>query len=301
MVVVDGNVNTSHLGLHYGVYEDPSVTLREVIERKASALQAIYVSQSGVRILPSPLSGDGVDLKGLDNVIRQLEKDYDIIILDVAPGLGREVLNALGSVDEAIVVATPDIPSVTDALKTINFIKKVDDDIDILGVIVNRTRGEKYELSAKEIESACNIDVITNLPEDKKVPESIARGEPAVILYPNSSISVSMNKLAAALIGQEYEPSGFYYVLMKSLGLIKESFIKIPTRRESRERRESQRKEKKIIKRVEEEEEENEEAENAEAEDVEKISEEIKESIKADIKKRLAMKIKEKLRERGAE
>lgn len=46
-----------------------------------------------------------------------------MVILDCAPGLGGETLIPMQVVDEAIIVSTPDMPSLTDALKTIEMLK----------------------------------------------------------------------------------------------------------------------------------------------------------------------------------
>jgi len=303
VVVIDSNFSTSHLGLHLGLYEDPKVTLREVLLKKASPTSALYIHPTtGLRLLPSPLNGyyNGTNLKDVENVVKQLKKDNDFVIVDAAPGLGREVVAVLGCIDEAIIVVTPDIPSVTDALKTINLIKKVNDDIDILGLVVNRVRNEIHELTKAEIESACNIKVITYIPEDGRIPESIAKGVPVVQLHAYSKASIALNSLSAAIIGENYEPTNFIYKLMKMLGVIKEEFVTIPkisSREEKEEKYERSKKSTRFRKM------EREETERGEEEirDIKKLRRDVSESIKSDIKNRLDMKIKEKLRERGIE
>jgi len=321
IVAIDSNISISHLGMHLGLYEDPKVTLREVLLKKASPMSALYIHPStGVRLLPSPLNSsfDGISLRGIENVVDQLSRDNDIVIIDAAPGLGREVIAAAECIDDAIIVATPDIPSVTDALKTINLIKRINDDINILGLVVNRVRNERYELTKNEIESACNINVITHIPEDVKIPESIAKGSPVVDIHPYSKASIAFNRLSAALIGQNYEPNNLLYKLMKMAGFAKEDFVKIPFMNDVIRSEQKKKKKPKVVKikdEVEreeageeksEDEEENEE-EEVEARDVKKLRREVDESIKSkpyaksDIRKRLAMKIKERLGERGIE
>ena len=55
----------------------------------------------------------------LKNHVSKLKKEYDWVIIDSAAGLGRESLSALEACDEVLVVLNPELPSVTDALKTI--------------------------------------------------------------------------------------------------------------------------------------------------------------------------------------
>jgi len=317
VVVIDSNVSTSNLGLHFGLYEDPSLTLREVLLRKVAPTSALYIHPStGVRLLTSPLKGiDGVSLKGIGKCVDNLCRNCDIVIVDAAPGLGREVIAAVECADAAMVVATPDIPSVTDAMKTINLIRKVGKNIEILGLVVNRVRNEKYELTRKEIESACNVNVITHIPEDAKIPESIAKGTPVVELHPYTKASISFNRLAAAMIGEAYEPNSFMYTLMKMLGVVKDEIVRMPSISEHRSRaklafesesedaeaeEEGEKEEKKEKKEKREKEEKKEEPEE-EIRAVRKLQREVDKSVKSDVKKILAMKIKKKLRERGIE
>ena len=62
----------------------------------------------------------GVDARELPNALLTLLGNSDLIIIDAAAGLGREALAAIEAADELILVTNPDLPSVTDALKTIN-------------------------------------------------------------------------------------------------------------------------------------------------------------------------------------
>lgn len=220
VIIVDSNITTSHLGLHFGLYNDLPVTLKDILSKRIPISYAIFIHpETGIRILPAPLSGGNVKFTKLNKIIKQLKKDYEIVILDCAPGLGREAVSAAKSIDEAFVVTTPELPAITDALKTINLLEKLNK--KILGIVLNRVKKEKYELTINEIESTCNHKVIAVIPEDDKVPESIANGKPIVLSHPNSAASVNIKRFAASLIGEEYIQKGFWYSLKKMLGLIK--------------------------------------------------------------------------------
>lgn len=73
-----------------------------------------------------------------------------------------------------------------------------------VGVVVNKVRGEKYELTLKEIESTCGTKVIATIPDDNRVPESISEGVPVVIMAPYSRSNEAFKKLAGSLIGKDY-------------------------------------------------------------------------------------------------
>lgn len=128
------------------------------------------------------------------------------------------------AVDEAVVISTPDIAAVTDAMKTIEMLGKFKK--KVLGLVVNRYRNEKYELTPDEISSTINHNVIGVVPEDSKIPDAIAKGLPAVMLYPHSKASISFKKIAASLINEHYETDGLlkrFKGLFESLSFRKES------------------------------------------------------------------------------
>ena len=205
VVLVDMNVRSSHLGLHLGMYKDPPVTLRDVLMKKTSAIHAIYTHYfTGIRIVSAPLNGQcgSVTQSKIKNLVNQIGNSYDMVLVDCAPGLGKEAMVAMNAVDEALVVTTPDISAITDAMKALEILRKMNK--NVLGIVLNRCENQSYMLTQNEVESTCNCNVISKIPEDKKIPESIARGIPAVLLYPNSPSSRSLKGLAGYLCGESY-------------------------------------------------------------------------------------------------
>lgn len=273
VIVVDSNITTSHLGLHLGLYEDLPFTLREVLNKKTSINYAIYIHpQTGIRLIPAPLNTSDIkfDLQKFQTVIDNLKKNYDIILVDTAPGLGREAIIAASTVDEGIIITTPDLPSVTDAMKTINLLKRLKKNIS--GFVINRKKNENYELSVEEIASNLDCNLLSIIPEDSKIPISISKGTPLVIMDGNSSAAIAMKILAANLINEHYEPNNLIYLLKKMLGLTKDySYL--------------MKKNQKI----------NNQDEN-EIVDVDKIKNDVLEEVKTELKTAVKEKLKQKMR-----
>lgn len=209
-LIIDSNVKTSHLGIHFGVYDEFPVTLREVLYNRVPPIYAIYLHPaSGLRLLPAPMKDDSV-LRNIGGIVSQLRRSYDLILIDCSPGLGSDVIIVAKAVDSAIIVTTPDLPAFTDALKTIDLMKRLRK--DILGIVLNRVRNEKYELTVKEIEQTSGQQVIAIIHETTKVPESIANGSP-LVMGSNSRAAEEFKMLAAAIAGEKYVPSGFLGML----------------------------------------------------------------------------------------
>lgn len=209
VVIVDANVSSSHLGLHLGIYEDLPITMLDLLKKNMQVEHALYVHPStGIKIVPASITGGLVTrLSKLKSIMYSLAKNHDFVIIDCPPGLGKEVVASISAIDSGIIITTPDFPSVADALKTIHLLDRMKK--RVIGLVVNRHRGERYELTIPEIESICGIPVIATIPEDMRVAEGVSEGMPAVILYPHNRASHAFKKFAGGLVGEKYRPKNF--------------------------------------------------------------------------------------------
>jgi cell division ATPase MinD len=216
IIIIDCNISTSHLGLYLGMYYTP-VTLNQVLTGHAKIDDAIYQYHiSGLRVIPASLSFSdlkGVDIAKLKNAIKKLFGKADIILLDAAPGLGREAMATVRASEEVIFVNTPFVPSTMDIIKCHQVANEMN--VKPLGVILNMVGKEKYELTSKEVEELIELPVISNIPMDKNVLRSLALKMPVVLFSPNSPSSREFVRLAAKLLGEKYEPQDFISNIMK--------------------------------------------------------------------------------------
>ena len=204
VVIIDGNVTTPNLSLHLGIPFYP-VTLHDVLKNDIPIEHAIYSHHTGLRIIPASLSAEAlknVNMDKLEKALLNLLDKVDIIIIDSAAGLGKEALAAITVADELIVVTNPELPAVTDALKTIKIAQ--DNGTKVLGAVVNRVKGLKHELSMSEIKSMLEVPIIGIVPEDLAVPKSIAKKTPVVHHNPRSRSSIEFRRLAARIVGEPW-------------------------------------------------------------------------------------------------
>jgi septum site-determining protein MinD len=204
VIILDGNVTTPNLSLHLGIPFYP-VTLHDVLNKKAPIEAAIYNHESGLRIIPASLSYEAVkdiDMDKFQATLLKLLGKADIVIVDAAAGLGREALAAINVADDLIVVTNPELPAVTDALRTIKIAEEKG--TKVLGVVVNRIRGLRHELSLNEIKSILEVPIIAAVPEDLAVPRSIAKRLPVVHHKPKSKASLEFQRLAAKIVGEPW-------------------------------------------------------------------------------------------------
>tara|TARA_Y100000310_G_C20585906_1_gene765387 strand:- start:331 stop:1095 length:765 start_codon:yes stop_codon:yes gene_type:complete len=215
VIVIDGNLSTPNLGLHLGVPVVP-ITLHDVLKGKTSLTDAVYLHHSGIKIIPAGLSLN--DLKNvspekLKNFLPSLDGLTDVVILDGSAGLGRETLAIMQSVDELIIVTNPELPAVTDALKTIRLAEEMGKKVK--GIVLSKS-GENHDIPLENIQQLLERPILGNIPFDKSIRESLIRREPVVVSHPKSKSAIAYKKMAADLIGVEYSEkvqgkfSGFF-------------------------------------------------------------------------------------------
>jgi len=205
VTLVDGNLTTPNVGLHLGAPVVP-VTLNHVLSGKADLVDSIYEHESGTKVIPSSLSLN--ELKKLNEydlmpIVKDLKKISDTVIFDSAAGLGPEAESVLKVADEVIIVTNPEMPAVTDALKTAKFAEEMKKEVK--GVIVNRVKGSKNEMSLKNIQEMLELPIIGVVPEDEEVSNALADRNAVFITAPKSKAAKSYRAIAAKLLDIDIE------------------------------------------------------------------------------------------------
>lgn len=205
-IVLDADVAMANLELILGM-EGRSITLHDVLSGEASIDDAIYEGPGGVKVVPAGISLEGlrkVKLDKLEDALETLIEDADILLIDAPAGLEKDALAAIAAAHEMLLVTTPEVPSISDSLKTRIIASKLG--VDILGAVVNREQHDKTFLTLDEIEAILEVPVIAVIPDDPEVSRAAAFGEPIVIKNPKSPTSNAIMQLAADMIGEEYQP-----------------------------------------------------------------------------------------------
>jgi len=201
VIILDANLTTPNIGLHLGAPIVP-VNLNHVLLGKAKIADAIYEHESGTKIIPSSLSVK--ELKRLNHgklkdVGKKLRKMADFIIYDSAAGLGEEALAAMEAADELVIVTNPEIPAVTDALKTSKVIEELGK--EVRGVIVTRVRGSKTEMPIGNVRDMLELPILGVVPEDEAVQSALVMKDALVHTHPKSKAARAYRTIAARIMG----------------------------------------------------------------------------------------------------
>ncbi|MBT3985285.1 AAA family ATPase [archaeon] len=198
VLVVDANFSAPNLGLHLGV-ADVDKTIHEVLKGKCSILESIYEYDDQFHLIPARLNyRRRVDYKKFKSKLGRLKKKYDYILIDSSPSLNSEIKATIEASDYLLVVTSGDYPTVATTVGTVNEV--VSYKKPILGLVVNKYKRKKFELSREDIEGTVGIPVISFLQENRRMGKSLAQTTPFVLLFPRARLSKQFRKLASLLI-----------------------------------------------------------------------------------------------------
>ncbi len=205
VIVVDGNLVTPNIATHLGI-PNPQSTLNKFLRKEKSLKDIIQTHESGLRIIPSSPSYtefQKTNIGQLNKLFNQLENVADIILIDAPSGLGYDVEQILKNCDEALIIANPTLPSVMDALKTVQLAQAHEN--TITGVILNMVHNDRHELKQQQVEEILGHQVIAKIPFHKKVRRALHQGSPLPTLFPRCKPSREIKVAAQYLCFESRE------------------------------------------------------------------------------------------------
>lgn len=200
VLLVETTLPVSTLGLYFGITKPP-ISIQDILMGRENAEKALITYKDKLDILLGPTDFAGESgLVDICSLIDPLKRKYSIILIDSPPGFGIEVNSSLRVCDEILIVCQPEIPSLFGALQTLR--RANEWRVSVTGIIVNRVTKKNYEISVGDIKNIFEERTIFVIPEDSKVPQSIAKGVPIVVSFPNSPAAVEFNRLAQTILAR---------------------------------------------------------------------------------------------------
>ena len=171
----------------------------------AEFLQGFVVRHStGLEVLPAP---DGVDAprragsEALQRIMEFLRVQYEFVVVDCSPGLDEETMAVIDLADYLYLVATPEIPSLRNVARHLEFFGRYDYPRDKIRVIINRHM-KGSTITDAQIEKAIHKNIYWKIPNQyAEVIKAINNGDPLSIA-PRSELMRSLNEWVESLIGK---------------------------------------------------------------------------------------------------
>ncbi len=198
VLLMDAGFTTPDLGLFFKL-ERVLYTLNDVLSGDLSPQDAMYEGPFGVKVMPLGTTPEHMKKSNparYPSLVRKIE-GFDFLLIDAPAGVKREAVGALRSAEEALFVTLPETVSISDTLKSVAVADLLG--LKKLGVVVNRVRGEDYEVPAKEIEETLELPILAEIPEDKSARKAGATGKLFLLSSPHRPASKALLGLARSL------------------------------------------------------------------------------------------------------
>ncbi len=209
VLLVDGNFSAPNLALHLGIVK-PAISLYDILQGKANALGAIIQTDYGFDIIANRLAFKKIfypNYLKLKDKVQHLKYHYDVILIDSSPSLDHETLAAMMASDKILIVTTPDHATLSCTLHAVKVAKQKK--VPIIGIVLNKVYGKKFELSIAQIEELTGVPVLAVIPHELSIPEALAELRPTTFSKKDSDAIVEYKKLAAFLVGNTYKDKRF--------------------------------------------------------------------------------------------
>ncbi len=205
VLLIDANLSTPNIGIHLNSPEVP-INLNHILQKKAEPYEAIYEHESGLKIMPSSLSIKELK-KTKPGRLKEFSEDFkklsDYIIVDSAAGLGSEAMAVMEIADELIVITNPEMPAITDALKTIKIANEMKKPVK--GIIITRVRKDKIEMQPEVVKDMLDSPIIGMIPEHIDIKKALNKKDAIVHVYPKSEVARAYKEIAARILEIEYD------------------------------------------------------------------------------------------------
>ena len=210
-LLVDADVGLRNLDLLLGLESRIIYTGLDVLAETCRLEQALITDKRQSKLTFFPLSSNQAKIPitkvQIQKLIQLLENKYDFILIDSPAGIDDGFQTAVVSAKEAIVVVTPEVPSIRDADKVIGIL--VTQNIKKISLLVNRIRPKMVKtddmMSIDDVKNILGVPLVGVIPDSEQVIIASNRGEPLVLEEKLSLPGLAFENTARRLLGEEVE------------------------------------------------------------------------------------------------
>jgi septum site-determining protein MinD len=210
-LLVDADVGLRNLDLLLGLENRIIYSGLDVLSNTCRLEQALITDKRQPKLTFFPLSSNQAKLPitkaQIQELIQLLEDKYDFILIDSPAGIDDGFQTAVVPAKEAVVVVTPEVPSIRDADKVIGIL--VSQNIKKISLLVNRIRPKMVKtddmMSIDDVKNILGIPLVGVIPDSEQVIIASNRGEPLVLEERLSLPGLAFENTARRLLGEEIE------------------------------------------------------------------------------------------------
>ena len=159
VLLIDADVGLGNIHILLG--KNPKFNIVDLMEGKCSLEEALIdLAKGNLKVLAG---GSGLSKlfhisnekkKNFLRELKKVQKNFDIIILDIGAGINKEVLAFLELADRALLVTNPDLTAMADGYAILKTIITSDNITKNIGVIINKATPDLGEQVHKKLNDA---------------------------------------------------------------------------------------------------------------------------------------------------
>ena len=217
--VVDFDIGLRNLDIHLGMerrvifdfvnvlMEDCTLNQALIKDKREANLSMLAASQTRDK--------DSLTTEGVENVLAELSKTFEYIVLDSPAGIESGARHAMYFADDAIITTNPELSSCRDADKMIGFVSSRSRRAEIgdgaapvsQSLLITRydpARAEAEEsLSLADIEELLGLPVVGVIPESRDVLTCTNLGQPVISLDGDNPAAGAYSDMVDRFLGVE--------------------------------------------------------------------------------------------------
>jgi septum site-determining protein MinD len=210
-LLIDADIGLRNLDLLLGLENRIIYTGVDVLNKTCRLEQALIQDKRQQKLTFFPLSSSQsktpITKSQIQELINLVEEKYDFILIDSPAGIDEGFQTALDPANEALIIVTPEVPSIRDADKVIGIL--LANGIKNNKLVINRIRPQMVKsddmMSVSDVKNILGIPILGIIPDDEQVIIASNRGEPLVLEDNLSLPGLAFENAARRLDGQIVE------------------------------------------------------------------------------------------------
>jgi flagellar biosynthesis protein FlhG len=217
VLIIDADLGLANIDVLLGLKN--RFTLQHVLEGAMSLKDIVVFGPAGIKVIPGssgiPRIVNMSSRKRQEFIasFKDLEGEADIILIDTAAGMAKNVITLALLADDILLVTTPEPSAITDAYAMIKVLHAEKPEAKI-NLMVNMAGSETQalEVAQKVVQVSrqflnFEVCVLGGLPNDPYVPKAVMQRQPWTELYPRCPATKAIKEMAAKMLNAENSDS----------------------------------------------------------------------------------------------
>lgn len=210
VLVFDGDMGLGNVDVQLGL--TPEKDMGHVIQGTAQLEEVITKSEKGFWVIPGRSGHEklpfltAIEQRDILKQLRNAAGAFDVVFLDVAAGVGKEMLTFTAFADRTILVTTPDPSSITDAYAVVKLLK-LRYDKESCEILINNAGSDAegkmtYQKMKVAAEKFLQVDLplLGMVPHDRQYAAAVKMQKLVTQAFPSSDAATAMEKIARTML-----------------------------------------------------------------------------------------------------